>query len=96
MNSGQRHVLGFSARRNASDSGLRVRDHIRLSACQARIDLPVDKRRASHPLPQAAFKLASFLRQPRLAQAFEHMRQIRRMRDHPFDGEFGKDTSGFR
>jgi hypothetical protein len=43
-----------------------------------------------------AFELASFLRQPRLAQAFEHMRQIRRMRDHPFDGEFGKDTSGFR
>jgi hypothetical protein len=38
---------------------------------QARIDRPVDKRRASHPLPQAAFKLASFLRQPRLAQAFE-------------------------
>jgi hypothetical protein len=41
----------------------------RASAPQARIDRPVDKRRASHPLPQAAFKLASFLRQSRLAQA---------------------------
>ena len=40
------------------------------SAPQARIDRPVDKRRASHPLPQAAFKLASLLRHPGLAQAF--------------------------
>ena len=39
---------------------------------QARIDRPVDKRRASHPIQQAAFKLASFLRQSRLAQSFEH------------------------
>jgi hypothetical protein len=31
-----------------------------------------------------------------LAQALEHRRQIRRMRDHPFNGEIGKDTSGFR
>ena len=34
---------------------------------KARIDRPVDKLRASHQLPQAAFKLASFLRQSRLA-----------------------------
>jgi len=47
----------------------------RVDACmvppQARIDRPVDKRRASHPLPQAAFKSASLLRQPRLAQALD-------------------------
>ena len=42
------------------------------SAPQARIDWPVDKRQASHPFPQAAFKLASFLRQSRLAHAFEN------------------------
>jgi hypothetical protein len=36
------------------------------SAAQARIDRPLNKRRASHPLPQAAFKLASFLRHARL------------------------------
>jgi hypothetical protein len=41
----------------------------RHSAPQARIDRPVDKRRASHPLPQAAFKLASFLRHSSLAQS---------------------------
>src|SRR5258708_1293798 len=38
---------------------------------QTRIARPVDKRRASHPLPLAAFKRASFLRQPRLAHAFD-------------------------
>ena len=37
-----------------------------------RIDRPAYKRRASHPLPQAAFKLASFLRHPGFAQAFIH------------------------
>ena len=37
---------------------------------------PVDKRRASHPLPQAAFKLASFSRLPCLAEAVEHCRKI--------------------
>ena len=47
---------------------------------QARIDRPVDKRRASHPLPQAAFKLASFLRQPGLAEAFENGLELRHMR----------------
>jgi hypothetical protein len=52
---------------------------------QARIDRPVDKRRASHPLPQAAFKVASFLRQPRLAHAFTNrlkLDQIRRVVAH--------------
>ena len=39
-------------------------------ASQARIDRPVDKQRASHPLPQAAFKLASSLRHPGLAHVF--------------------------
>src|SRR5271165_7536869 len=43
-----------------------------LSSPQARIDRPVDKRRASHPLPQAAFKLASFLRHSCLAQALKN------------------------
>jgi hypothetical protein len=42
------------------------------NAPQARIDRPVDKRRASHPLPQAAFKLTSFLRHPGFAQALNH------------------------
>jgi hypothetical protein len=37
---------------------------------KARIDRPVDKRRASHPLPQAAFKLASLLRHFSAAHAF--------------------------
>ena len=37
---------------------------------QARIDRPVDKRRAPRPLLQAAFKLASFLRHSGLAHAF--------------------------
>ena len=41
---------------------------------QARIDRPVDKRRASHPLTQVAFKRAHSSSQPRLAQAFEHCR----------------------
>ncbi len=62
------------------------------SAPQARIDRPVDKRRASHPLPQAAFKLASFLRQPRLAHAFENglkLGQIRRIVAHRRPGGAG-------
>ena len=49
---------------------------------QARIDRPVDKRRASHPLAQAAFKTASLLRQPLLAQAVENglkLGEIRRI-----------------
>ena len=49
-----------------------LRIEARIVSPQARIDQPVDKRRASHPLPQAAFKLASFLRQPRLPHAFEN------------------------
>jgi hypothetical protein len=42
----------------------------RIVCAKTRIDRPVDKRRASHPLPQAAFKLASSLRQPRVPHAF--------------------------
>jgi hypothetical protein len=38
---------------------------------QARIDRPADKRRASHPLLKAAFRVASLLWQPRLAQALD-------------------------
>ncbi len=56
----------------AHRAGLRARVDACIVCAQARIDRPVDKRRASHPLPQAAFKLASFLRQPRLAQAVEN------------------------
>ena len=43
---------------------------------QARIDRSVDKRRALRPLPQAAFKLASFFREPRLAQALVAGRKV--------------------
>jgi hypothetical protein len=44
------------------------------SASQARIDRPVDKRRASHPLPQAAFSLlhssgSPALRRPSITRA---------------------------
>src|SRR5208337_1927007 len=38
----------------------------------------------------------SFLRQPRLSDAFEYGREIRRMVDQPFDGEFGVEAACFR
>jgi hypothetical protein len=64
---------------------LRAHSDQRINIPQARIDRPVDKRRASHPLPQAAFKLASFLGDSGLAQAFENgleLRQIGRVVTH--------------
>jgi hypothetical protein len=74
---------------------LRERVEARIVAPQARIDRPVDKQRASHPLPQAAFKLASLLRQPRLAQAVEHGRKIRRVFLHPLDRDCGIEAALF-
>jgi len=62
------------------------------SAPQARIDRPVDKLGASHPLPQAAFKLASLLRQARLAQAVDNglkLGEIRRIVAHRCPGGVG-------
>ena len=35
-------------------------------------------------------------RQPRLANPFQRPRQVRRMRNCPFDGETGIDAAGFR
>jgi hypothetical protein len=72
----------------------RCRQH---SVRQARMDRPVDKRRASHPLTQTAFKLASFLRHPCLAHALVNplaAREIDRMvaerrGSEPRDGESG-------
>ena len=77
-------TLAEPAARHAARVGFRAQGHNAIArpalrahpdpcivCAQARIDRPVDKRRASHPLPQAAFKLASFLRQPRLAQALQ-------------------------
>ena len=63
----------------------------------ARIDRRVDKRRASYPLPQAAFKLASFLRHPGLAHVFDdplaslHEKRIVALRARSIapDGEAG-------
>ena len=68
----------------------------RIVVRQARIDRPVDKRRASQPLPEAAFKLASFFRQPRLAQSFEKGRNIRRNRLQRFDSELRIEAAGLR
>ena len=62
---------------------------------QARIDRPVDKRRASHPLPQAAFKLASFLRQSRLPIALKQFGKVRRVRDEPLYSEIGLEAKRF-
>src|SRR5580704_1429195 len=71
---------------------LRGRVEASIVPLKARIDRPVDKRRASHPLWQTAFKLASFLRQPRLADAFEYrlkLGQIRRIVAHRRKGGAG-------
>ena len=44
--------------------------HHFVNPAASRMDRPVDKRRASHPLPQGAFKLASILRHFSAAHAF--------------------------
>ena len=58
------------------DAGLRLDVVVSIGPSSAD-NRPVDKRRASHPLPQVAFRLASSLRHPGLAEALDDARVSR-------------------